>query len=100
MRRLRTRCETCGEVSLRASDIVVSGTGEADQVTWWFRCPECGVGIEQRCDAETARMLLISGARAKPEAPPVAPPLALADLALLRELLARPDFVDLMRKPG
>lgn len=99
MRKLRTRCEACGEVSLRANDIVVSGTNEPDQVSWWFRCPECGDGVEQRCDVETGRMLLISGARAKATAP-VPPPFSLSDVECLRELLERPDFVDLMRKPG
>ena len=93
MRRLRTRCEACGEVPLRADDILVSDTIEPDQASWSFRCPGCGDVVEQRCDAETRRLMLMSGARQKP----AAAPLGLADLASLRELLDRPDFVDLMR---
>jgi hypothetical protein len=93
MRRLRTRCESCGEVALRASDIVVAGPAGPGQVNWSFRCPVCGVDVEQCCDTETARLLLMSGAR---PAPPEPPPLDLADLESLRELLERPDFVTLM----
>ena len=92
MRRLRTRCEACGEVPLRADDILVSDTTEPDRTTWSFRCPGCGNVVEQRCDAETGRLLLMSGARQKP----AAAPLGFADLMSLRELLDRPDFVALM----
>lgn len=92
MRRLRTRCEACGEVPLRADDILVSDTAEPGRATWSFRCPGCGNVVEQHCDAETGRLLLMSGARQKP----AAAPLGMADLLSLRELLDRPDFVALM----
>jgi hypothetical protein len=93
MRRLRTRCEACGEVPLRADDILVSDTVEPDQASWSFRCPGCGNVVEQRCDAETRRLLLMSGARQKP----ATQPMGFGELASLRALLDRPDFVDLMR---
>jgi hypothetical protein len=70
----------------------VSGTADPDQATWSFRCPGCGDIVEQRCDAETGRLLLMSGARQKT----ARAPLGLADLLSLRELLDRPDFVALM----
>lgn len=100
MRRLQMRCGGCGEVSLRANDIVVSGTDDPSQVLYWFRCPGCSADVEQHCDAGTGRLLLMSGAQLKPAAVRVAPPLTLGDLVPLRELLDRPDFVEIMGKAG
>lgn len=97
MRKLQTRCGTCGEVSLRANDFIVSTAAELDQMNCWFRCPGCGVDVEQRCDAETGRLLLMSGAHTGAANAAPARPLGLADLAALRELLDRPDFIDLMK---
>jgi hypothetical protein len=98
MRRLRLRCDDCGEVTLPAGEVTVSGTAEPGRVNYSFRCPVCGGVAEQGCDVSAGRLLLLNGARAKPAAAPVAAPLGLADLVLLRELLNRPDFVDIMRK--
>ncbi len=100
MRRLQMRCEACGEVSLRANDIVVSGTTDPDEVSYWFRCPGCAEGVERRCDVATGRLLLMSGAQMKAPATHAAPPLVLGDLVPLRELLDRPDFVEIMRQGG
>lgn len=97
MRKLRLRCPSCGEVTLATSDLFVSGLADADRVTCSFRCPECGVDHEQECDIMTGRLLLLNGAQVK-RAAPAAPPLGLADLESLRELMERPDFVKLMRK--
>ncbi|MFL6124523.1 hypothetical protein [Actinophytocola sp.] len=96
MRRLRLRCADCGEVTLPASEVSVSGTAEPGRVNCSFRCPVCGGACEQGCDVATGRLLLLGGARAKPAAAPAPPPLGLADLVLLRELLNRPDFVEIM----
>jgi hypothetical protein len=96
MRRLRVRCEGCGEVTLPASEIVVSSTDNPGRVNCSYRCPRCGTPGEREFDASAGKLLLMGGARAEPAAPPVAPPLGLADLALLRELLDRPDFVDIL----
>lgn len=98
MRRLRLRCEDCGEVTLPAGEVTVSGTAEPGRVNCSFRCPICGGNSEQGCDVSAGRLLLMGGARAKQAATPVAPPLGLADLVLLRELLNRSDFVDIMRR--
>lgn len=98
MRRLRLRCEDCGEVTLPAGEVTVSGTAEPGRVNCSFRCPICGGNSEQGCDVSAGRLLLMGGARAKQAAAPVAPPLGLADLVLLRELLNRSDFVDIMRR--
>ncbi|TDV54861.1 hypothetical protein [Actinophytocola oryzae] len=100
MRRLRLRCEDCGEVTLPASDVIVSGAAEPGRVNCSFRCPVCGGASEQGCDVAAGRLLLMGGARTRPAAEPVAPPIGLADLVLLRELLNRPDFVDIMAKKG
>ena len=100
MRRLRLRCEDCGEVTLPANEVIVAGAAEPGRVNCSFRCPVCGGDSEQGCDVSAGRLLLMGGARPKPAASPVAPPLGLADLVLLRELLNRPDFVEIMRKAG
>ncbi len=100
MRRLRLRCADCGEVTLPASDVTVSGAAAPGRVQCSFTCPVCGGISEQACDVQAGRLLLMGGARPKASAAPVAPPLGLADLVLLRELLNRPDFVDIMGKRG
>lgn len=99
MRKLRLNCGDCGEVTLPASDVTVSGAAEPGRVQCSFRCPVCGGISEQACDVSAGRMLLMGGARVKQAAAPVAPPLGLADLVLLRELLNRPDFVEIMGRP-
>src|SRR3712207_2182754 len=91
MRRLRLRCEDCGEVTLPANHVTVSGSAEPGRVNCSFRCPVCDMDTEQGCDVSAGRLLLMGGARPKPAADRVAPPLGLADLVLLRELLNRPD---------
>jgi hypothetical protein len=96
MRRLRLRCADCGEVTLPATEVSVSGTAEPGRVTCTFRCPVCGGASEQGCDVAAGRLLLLGGARVRPAAAPVPPPLGLADIVLLRELLNRPDFVEIM----
>ncbi len=88
MRRLQTRCHTCGEVTLTANDFIVSAT------TCWFRCPGCGVDVAQSCDPETGRLLLMNGASRRPERTRM----GTSDLTALRELLERPDFIDLIRQ--
>lgn len=100
MRKLQMRCGACGEVSLRANDIVVSGTADPTEVICWFRCPGCAEVVERQCDVSTGRLLLMSGAQLKPAVAPVPPPLGLSDLESLRELMDRPDFVEVMRKAG
>jgi len=83
-------------VTLPASEVTVSGTAEPGRVSCSFRCPVCEGPSEQTCDVSTGRLLLLGGARVKPATAPSAPPLGLADLVLLRELLNRPDFVEIM----
>jgi hypothetical protein len=100
MRRLRLCCADCGEVTLPASEVTVTGTPEPGRVTCSFQCPVCGGASEQGCDVSAGRLLLMGGAKAKPATAPVAPPLGLADLVLLRELLNRPDFVEIMGRTG
>jgi hypothetical protein len=100
MRRLRLRCADCGEVTLPAGEVVVTGAAEPGLVTCSFRCPVCGGVSEHGCDVQAGRLLLMGGAKARPTAAPVAPPLGLADLVLLRELLNRPDFVEIMGRRG
>jgi hypothetical protein len=94
MRRLRVRCDHCGEVTLPAGDIVVSTA--AGHMSASFRCPCCGLHAEQGCDTEHGHMMLLNGARNDRAE---APPLGLSELVLLRELLDRPDFVDIMARP-
>jgi hypothetical protein len=100
MRRLRVRCETCGEVALPAAEVLVAGTSDPGRVSCSYRCPECGVTGTQDCDVAAGRLLLLGGARAEAAGFPVARPLGLEDLDSLRELLDRPDFVALMKKAG
>jgi hypothetical protein len=98
MRRLRLRCEDCGEVTLPAGEVTVSGSAEPGRVSCAFQCPVCGGASEHGCDASAGRLLLMGGAQMKQATAPVPPPLGLADLVLLQELLNRPDFVDIMRR--
>jgi hypothetical protein len=100
MRRLQTQCDTCGEVSLRANDFIVSTTADFDQVNCWFRCPGCGADVEQHCDAETSRLLMMSGAHTRIARAPRGNPMGQAELDELRAALERPDFIDLIRKGG
>jgi hypothetical protein len=82
-------------VTLPASEVTVSSTAEPGRVNCSFRCPECGVDGDQHCDVSAGRLLLLGGAQVKRAKAPL-PPLGLADLVLLRELLNRPDFATLM----
>lgn len=98
MRRLRARCEVCGEIGLAASDIVVAGTSEPGRARCSFHCPECGRLNVQYCDIGAARLLLLGGARGDTTEVPPARPLELAHLDELRELMERPDFITLLGK--
>jgi hypothetical protein len=98
MRELRVECRVCGEVTLPASEVTLTGAHDPDQVMFVFHCPECGTACRQVLGLAAGRMLLMGGAGRDPVAAPERPPLSLADLDTLRELLDRPDFVSLMSK--
>jgi hypothetical protein len=100
MRRLRVRCEVCGEVGLPANDVVVSGTSDPGRVRCSFDCPDCGQTGVQYCDVGAGRLLLLGGARGEPSSVPLVRPLGLSDIGELRALMDRPDFITLLKKAG
>lgn len=63
MTTIRANCPTCGDVQLRASDLVVRVCSDDEQGSYTFRCPSCSLAVAKEASRRIVDLLVSSGVR-------------------------------------
>ena len=57
MTTIRATCPSCGDVRLKASDVVVRVCANDNKGSYCFRCPSCGLRVTKSADSRSASQL-------------------------------------------
>lgn len=60
---IRANCPTCGDVQLRATDLVVRVCSDDESGSYVFRCPTCAVAVAKGASKRIVDLLVSSGVR-------------------------------------
>src|SRR4051812_50226845 len=60
---IRANCPTCGDVQLRANDLVVRVCSDDESGSYTFRCPTCTVAVAKGASKRIVDLLVSSGVR-------------------------------------
>jgi hypothetical protein len=60
---IRANCPACGDVQLRASDLVVRVCSDDESGSYTFRCPTCTVAVAKGASKRIVDLLVSSGVR-------------------------------------
>ncbi len=63
MTTIRANCPACGDVQLRASDLVVRVCSDDESGSYTFRCPTCTVAVAKGASKRIVDLLVSSGVR-------------------------------------
>ena len=63
MTTIRANCPTCGDVQLRASELVVRVCSDDESGSYTFRCPTCSVAVAKGASKRIVDLLVSSGVR-------------------------------------
>ena len=63
MTTIRANCPTCGDVQLRATDLVVRVCSDDESGSYTFRCPGCAVAVAKGASKRIVDLLVSSGVR-------------------------------------
>ncbi len=63
MTTIRATCPSCGDVRLKASDVVVRVCANDNKGSYCFRCPSCGLRVTKSADSRIVDLLASSGVR-------------------------------------
>lgn len=63
MTTIRANCPTCGDVQLRAADLVVRVCSDDESGSYTFRCPTCAVAVAKGASKRIVDLLVSSGVR-------------------------------------
>ena len=63
MTTIRANCPTCGDVQLRANDLVVRVCSDDESGSYTFRCPTCTVAVAKGASKRIVDLLVSSGVR-------------------------------------
>lgn len=63
MTTIRATCPSCGDVRLKALDVVVRVCANDNQGSYCFRCPSCGLRVTKSADSRIVDLLASSGVR-------------------------------------
>jgi endogenous inhibitor of DNA gyrase (YacG/DUF329 family) len=106
---IRANCPTCGDVQLRANDLIVRVCSDDETGSYTFRCPTCAVAVAKGASKRIVDLLVSSGVRmevwrlpAELTEPRVGPVLQPDDLLDFHIMLERDDWFgelqDLVRR--
>ena len=109
MTTIRANCPTCGDVQLRANDLVVRVCSDDESGSYTFRCPTCAVAVAKGASKRIVDLLVSSGVRmevwrlpAELSEPRIGPQLQPDDLLDFHLMLERDDWFselqDLVRR--
>ena len=101
MTTIKATCPTCGEVDLKAHDILLRIGSPSGVNSYGFTCPDCGDFVEKPADDRVVRLLLSGGVVPVPVHIPaeameerLGPPLNYDDLLDFHVLLQGDDWLD------
>ena len=57
MTTIRATCPSCGDVRLKASDVVVRVCANDNKGSYCFRCPSCGLRVTKSADSRIVDLL-------------------------------------------
>lgn len=60
---IRANCPTCGDVQLRATELVVRVCSDDESGSYTFRCPTCAVAVAKGASKRIVDLLVSSGVR-------------------------------------
>ena len=63
MTTIRATCPSCGDVRLKASDVVVRVCANDNKGSYCFRCPSCGLRVTKSADSRIVDLLASSGVK-------------------------------------
>ena len=63
MTTIRATCPSCGDVRLKAADVVVRVCANDNKGSYCFRCPSCGLRVTKSADSRIVDLLASSGVR-------------------------------------
>lgn len=63
MTTIRANCPTCGDVQLKAGQLVVRVCSDDDQGSYCFTCPECDRAVAKEASQRIVDLLVSSGVR-------------------------------------
>lgn len=63
MTTIRANCPSCGDVQLRATDLVVRVCSDDEQGSYCFRCPSCEQAVSKEASRRIVDLLVSSGVR-------------------------------------
>ena len=100
MTTIKATCPGCGEVDLKADDILLRIGASTTVNCYGFNCPDCGDYVEKPADDRVVRLLLSGGVVPVPVHVPAevlepkeGPPLTYDDLLDFHELLEGEDWL-------
>ncbi|HZJ26807.1 MAG TPA: hypothetical protein VFF40_07320 [Acidimicrobiia bacterium] len=96
MTSIRANCPSCGDVQLRATDLVVRVCSDDESGSYCFRCPSCEHAVAKEASRRIVDLLVSSGVRMQVWRLPAelaehryaGPPIAPDDLLDFHQLLA------------
>lgn len=101
MTTIKATCPGCGEVDLKADDIILRIGAASGANSYGFTCPDCSEFVEKNADERVVRLLLSGGVVPVPvhvpaEAlePHTGPPISYDDILDLHQLLESDDWVE------
>ncbi|MFZ4585012.1 MAG: hypothetical protein ACOYNI_07255 [Acidimicrobiia bacterium] len=101
MTTIRANCPSCGDVQLKATDLVVRVCADDDRGSYCFRCPECQRAVAKDASRRIVDLLVSSGVRLQVWRRPaelaerrMGPPLTPDDLLDFHLLLRGDDWFD------
>ena len=101
MTTIRANCPSCGDVQLKATDLVVRVCSDDEQGSYCFRCPSCEQAVAKEASRRIVDLLVSSGVRmqvwrlpAELSEPHLGEPLSPDDLLDFHLLLGSDDWFD------
>jgi hypothetical protein len=60
---IRANCPSCGDIQLKATDLIVRVCSDDDQGSYCFRCPTCDRAVAKDASQRIVDLLVSSGVR-------------------------------------
>lgn len=101
MATIKASCPACGDVRLKARDLLVRVCAETDAGSYSFACPRCGEPVAREATPRILALLVSAGVRtevwhqpAELLEPHAGPPISVDDLLDFHLILGRDDWFD------